>query len=143
MDETTPTLETAPPLVEVLPAIEPPPARNVVIDSSGFKRDLATGQIMAKPPGYPKSGGRTKGTKNKASNGIRKFALNMLMDREYRRELRKKLKDHSIDPGIHRMLYQYAYGRPPETIELTGKDGGPIKVDQEVRFYIPKNGRDD
>lgn len=125
---------------ETLPPADVLTPRKVILDASGYQRDPATGQIVAKPKGLPKAGGRKKGTKNKASNGIRKFSLQLLMDPIYRRELRKRLKDHTIDPGIHRMLYQYAYGRPPEKIELSGPDGGPI--DQKVQFYIPKNGRE-
>lgn len=129
-----------PPQVEVLSPDETALQQAVVRDTNGYTRDLATGQIVAKAKGMAKVGGRQKGAKNKASNGIRKFSLQLLMDRTYRRELRQRLKDHTIDPGIHRMLYQYAYGRPPEKIELSGPDGGPIE--QKVQFYIPKNGRE-
>ena len=27
-------------------------------------------------------------------------------------------------------------------LELTGKDGGPVEVDEKVHFYMPHNGRD-
>lgn len=127
------------PDIEVLPPSDVP-MQAVVRDAAGYTRDVATGQIVAKAKGMAKVGGRQKGAKNKASNGIRKFSLQLLMDRDYRRELRKRLKDHTLDPGIHRMLYQYAYGRPPEKVEISGPDGGPIE--QKVHFYIPKNGRE-
>lgn len=127
------------PLVEVLP-LSDAPTPLATVEKGGYTRDVATGYIVAKAKGMAKVGGRQKGAKNKASNGIRKFAAMLLLDRTYRRELRKRLNDHTIDPGIHRMLYHYAYGRPPEKIELTGKDGGP--VDMKVQFYIPKNGRE-
>ena len=35
----------------------------------------------------------------------------------------------SKDPRLVQAFIQYAYGKPPETVELAGKDGGAIKIE--------------
>ena len=34
------------------------------------------------------------------------------------------------------------YGRTKQDLEISGKDGGPVNVAEEVHFYMPDNGRD-
>ena len=91
-------------------------------------------------PGQKKLGGRKKGVKNKRVPEIRTFARNLLADRDYRRTLRARLKDLTLDPGLIRMLYQYAFGRPPDKLEISGPDGGPIRASAVI--YLPDNGRE-
>ena len=88
----------------------------------------------------PEGAGRKLGQQNRATQEIRTFARKLLNDRDYLKNLRKALKDLSLDPGLIRMLYQYGYGRPPEKLELSGPDGGPIRAN--VQIYLPDNGRD-
>ena len=38
------------------------------------------------------------------------------------------------------VLWHYAYGKPKESVALSGPDSRPINP--QVTFYIPKNGRD-
>jgi hypothetical protein len=85
----------------------------------------------------PANAGRRAGTPNKSSGEIRTFARCLLEDREYRKQLRANLRNLTLDPSLIRMLYQYAYGRPPEKIEFS-KTGESMET--IVSFYIPEKG---
>jgi hypothetical protein len=47
----------------------------------------------------------------------------------------------SKDPRLQQAFIAYAYGKVPENVELTGKDGKDLPT-SIVNVYIPDNGRD-
>lgn len=77
------------------------------------------------PPGP--GPGRPKGVPNKATRDIREFAQKCLEDPEYVRKLVIRLQQGKA-PQIEAALYQYAYGKPKDTVELTGPNGGPLQA---------------
>lgn len=45
-----------------------------------------------------------------------------------------KNKDHPAFIGALKWATENGYGKPKESVELTGKDGGPIEVAQTWKF---------
>jgi hypothetical protein len=71
------------------------------------------GQPRKRAPG----GGRKPGSVNKVTHQIRNIAQKMVNDPTYRKELRKRL--HAGDaPQLEIRMWEYAYGKPKETLEL-------------------------
>lgn len=88
----------------------------------------------------PEGAGRKKGTPNKASADHRAFCQKFLTNKEYRQDLERRIRaGKAIE--IEKLLYQYAYGKPPDKVELTGKDGQPLSLPQPIVFYLPNNRR--
>lgn len=79
-----------------------------------------------------KTGGRTKGTPNKATAEVRALALTLLKDPAYLAKLTTRLQTGEIAPHVEILLWHYAYGKPTEHIEVGGEGGGPV----EVRFVL-------
>jgi hypothetical protein len=69
-----------------------------------------------RPKGQPKTGGRQKGSPNKATREIREAARGLLEDPTYVQNLQARLNDGSAG-AVESLLYHYAYGKPKETIE--------------------------
>ena len=78
-----------------------------------------------------KTGGRQRGTPNKATVLKRKDleALSaMLLDTEaYEQSLVQRIIEGRA-PQIEMFLLQHRYGTPKSSLELTGKDGGPVEI---------------
>ncbi len=77
--------------------------------------------------GHEKHGGRQKGTPNKSTAEVKAYCqefgediISMLLN----------LAHYSIDPRVRIMagkeILDRGYGRPPQGVELSGPDGGPI-----------------
>jgi len=52
------------------------------------------------------------------ANEARLFCLSVVRDREYREALMIAAKARVLPPAIERMIWHYAYGRPPDKVEL-------------------------
>jgi hypothetical protein len=72
--------------------------------------------------------GRPKGSQNKSTGEVRDLARALVNDPEYRRNLDVRLKRGKLAPMVESMLWHYAYGKPKETVEHTGENGGPVNV---------------
>jgi hypothetical protein len=59
-------------------------------------------------------------------------------DKRYRQALRRRLMNGTLGP-LEIVLWQYAYGKPKETIEALCAEG--ILASPQVVFYIPDNHR--
>jgi hypothetical protein len=68
-----------------------------------------------------KTGGRKKGTPNKATREVKQAAARLVEDRTYRANLRKRLQRGEAAPAVEVMLWHYAYGQPTKKVELEGK----------------------
>ena len=86
------------------------------------------------------TGGRPKGAKNKIPAADREqfsaFCRQLCDNRDYRESLKRRLISGKVAPGVEQTVWYYAYGKPPETIELGGKNGGPVR--HTVRITIVK-----
>lgn len=66
-----------------------------------------------------KTGGRKKGTPNKATREIREAARAVLERPEYLAGLQARI-DAGSAPAIEGLLYHYAYGKPKDTVLVEG-----------------------
>jgi hypothetical protein len=64
--------------------------------------------------------GRPKGAKNKASLEIRTLSRRLLSNRDYLKNLRKRLREGTAG-HVETLLHHYAFGKPPETFLHQGK----------------------
>jgi hypothetical protein len=71
--------------------------------------------------------GKPKGATSKASREIRAFARETLESPEYVASLKRRLT-HGSAPHMETLLHHYAYGKPPDKVEMTGEDGQPLGV---------------
>ena len=95
---------------------------------------------VGRKKGTPKTGGRKAGMPNRSTLIIRTIAQELFQGKTFQKNLSRQFMNLTLDPSIMRALLAYAYGRPPEKIEISGPDGGPIKA--AVTFYLPKNQRE-
>ena len=70
--------------------------------------------------GSPKTGGRLKGTPNHATVEIKSFAHRVLSDRTYRKNLLVRMRAPEPPAHLEVLLYHYAFGKPPQAVELSG-----------------------
>jgi len=70
--------------------------------------------------------GKPKGARNKVSRDIAAYARSFLESDEYRASANRRMLTGKA-PHLETMLHQYAYGKPPDKIEVTGADGGPVE----------------
>lgn len=80
---------------------------------------IDTRRPPGRPKGTPKTGGRQKGTPNKATVEIREIARALVEDPAYVASLRERLIAGEA-PHMETLLHHYAYGKPPERVEVSG-----------------------
>jgi hypothetical protein len=83
--------------------------------------------MARKPPppprrkkGTPKSGGRKKGTPNKATVEAKAACAEIVDNPRYRKKLLAKACKGTLPPAVETMLWHYAKGKPKETVALEG-----------------------
>src|SRR5690348_5323708 len=85
---------------------------------------------MPRKAGTPKTGGRQKGARNKATAELRDIIDSQMKPKELVQVLRDVAKDteapHAARVGAVRELWDRRYGKAPQAI--TGADGGPLSV---------------
>ena len=64
------------------------------------------------------------------------FAEAVLNSREFRLYVINSLVLGTLPSAIATRIMDYAWGKPPERVEVTGKDGQPIETVTEVRRII-------
>lgn len=67
---------------------------------------------------------------NKLTKEIREIARTIVDDEAYRAKLRRRLASGKISPQMETLLWQYAYGRPPEKVEVTITDSAQMTDDE-------------
>jgi len=67
---------------------------------------------------------------------VKDFCRGILTSREYRQSIRDRIALGNLPPAVELRLYDYAYGKPPDKVEHTGKDGQPIETITEVRRVV-------
>lgn len=76
-----------------------------------------------------KTGGRRKGTPNKSTGAVADRCRQLIESIEYQAFFRQRLLAGDLPPAVEAMTWHYAYGKPKESLELSGADGGPVKVE--------------
>lgn len=90
-------------------------------------------------PKRRKVAGRKKGTLNVATGEFKEFCQKLIKDMTFRTMIARRFQAGTLDPSLMKLLIHYGAGRPPERVEVTGADGGPVRT--LISFYIPSNGR--
>lgn len=78
--------------------------------------------------------GRPKGQRDAVKMAATELAQNILTSPKYVANLRARADSGKLAPAVEQMLWQYAAGKPPDKLELTGADGGPVAVMFGGRF---------
>jgi len=73
-----------------------------------------------------KTGGRSKGTPNKATVEVETRCREILESPEYVKYFNHRLMVGQLPAPLETMVWAYAYGRPRERMEVTGLAGGPL-----------------
>lgn len=66
----------------------------------------------------------------------KEFALAVLASREFRSYIVNSLLLGSLPAAVVIRMMDYGWGKPPDRVEHTGKDGNPIETVTEVRRTI-------
>lgn len=73
--------------------------------TTGYRSHTFNGK--GKPAGHTRKG--------------REFAQRLIESENYRKWIFDRIQTRSLDPSIERLLWNYAYGKPKEYIEITSK----------------------
>jgi hypothetical protein len=73
-----------------------------------------------RPKGTPKTGGRVKGTPNKVSFEVKNFCRRLVEDPIYQAGFIGRLHGGTLPPGLEAMVWNYAFGKPTEQLEVSG-----------------------
>lgn len=83
---------------------------------------------MAFQKGGKPGPGRPKGRLNKQTEQAREFARGILASPQYRASLKARADEGRLAPAVETLLWHYAHGKPPDKVEVTGADAGPLQV---------------
>jgi len=76
--------------------------------------------------GDPRTG-RRPGAVGKKTLAIQELARSLTTDNpDYINSLRRRIKDDKLAPAVENTLLYYAHGKPKDTVEIQGADGGPL-----------------
>ena len=73
---------------------------------------------------------------------VRDFCRGVLQSLEYRQSVKDRIALGTLPPAVECRMYDYAYGKPVEHVEHTGKDGGAI-VTRVERVIVSASQFDD
>ena len=68
-----------------------------------------------------KTGGRRKGTPNKATREVKTFCASILERARYQRQLRERIHKGTLPHAVEAMIWHYAYGVPKQTVAVESK----------------------
>jgi hypothetical protein len=83
---------------------------------------------MGRPKGQPRTGGRVKGTPNKATGLVSERCRSIIESPEYLDYFKHRLMVGQLPPLLEKMTWEYAYGKAVERQEISGPGGSPIPV---------------
>lgn len=73
-----------------------------------------------------KTGGRTKGARNKATREIKTFCQKLFDRPAFQKNLKKAWDDLTLDPAYRALLTHYAFGKPPTAVDLNVSGFDPL-----------------
>src|SRR4029453_16317983 len=83
-----------------------------------------------------KTGGRQKGTPNRATAEAKTACSHLVDDPAYRTKLTTRLLSGTIAPAVECMLWHYAKGKPVERVELKDTSNLSSLTDSELRARL-------
>lgn len=78
--------------------------------------------------------GRPKGRVDDVKLAAQELARNVLRSPAYVQNLKARADEGRLPPAVEQMLWHYAAGKPPDKVELTGANDGPLQVIFGGRF---------
>jgi hypothetical protein len=63
---------------------------------------------------------------------IADFCKGVLTSPEYRQSVLNRITLGTLPPAVEIRMYDYAYGKPPDRVEHTGKDGKPLEIVRRI-----------
>lgn len=78
--------------------------------------------------------GRPKGRRDDVTLAAQALARQILSSPKYVDNLKKRAEAGKLKPAVEVMLWHYAAGKPPDKVELTGENAGPLQVIFGGRF---------
>jgi len=76
-----------------------------------------------------KTGGRRKGTPNKATLEVKEVCGRLIDDPVYQQRLSRRLRAGTLSPAVECMLWHYAKGKPREEVRIDSS----VHWDERVR----------
>lgn len=89
-------------------------------------KQISTEKKRGRPKGLPKTGGRQKGAVNKVTREVRDWARGILEDPEVQARTLRQAQEGKLAPAVFNELLHYAYGKPKDTVEVSGPHGSPL-----------------
>lgn len=86
--------------------------------------------------GDPRAG-RPKGVRNKATDEAKTFCASLVEDPDYQQAFKRAFIARKLPPRLEEMVWHYAKGRPPQSVEVGGLGGEPITF--EVVTNVPEH----
>jgi hypothetical protein len=81
--------------------------------------------------GHPRYGGRQKGVLTRGQVDIQRLARELVTDPIYLANLRTRLRSGKCSPQVEAKLFAYAFGEPPQHVEVGGSLRGVVQVVHE------------
>lgn len=75
-----------------------------------------------------KTGGRKAGVPNRATILVKDRCRQLIEDPDYQANFLQRLHDGKLPPVLEAMTWHYAYNKPIEMQEISGKDGAPVPI---------------
>lgn len=82
-----------------------------------------------------KTGGRKAGVPNRATQEVEARCRALIEASDYAQSFAQRFQSGQLPPALEAMTWHYAYGKPTERMEVSGKDGGPML--HLVKFIKP------
>ena len=70
--------------------------------------------------------GRPKGVPNKVTQEVREWARGIMEDPLVQAKTLKQAQEGKLPPAVFTTILAYAYGKPKDELEISGKDGAPV-----------------
>src|SRR5688572_27239227 len=70
--------------------------------------------------------GRKPGAVNKTTVEAKAIARSLIEDPEYQAGLKARMLAGELAPAMEALLWHYGFGKPKDTVEHSGPNGGPI-----------------
>jgi hypothetical protein len=90
-------------------------------------RKPTAAQDAARLANLAKGKGRPKGTPNKVTRAVREIAVGLVEDPAYLASLKVRLEEGKAG-AMEPVVWYFAFGKPKETIEHSGPNGGPMSM---------------
>lgn len=79
-------------------------------------------------------------------SNVHKFCSDIIDSPEFRRYIKEGIETNTLPPTVASKIFEYAFGKPPDKVEVTGPDGKPIetvtKIIREIIDVTQSEGED-